>query len=573
MTLQTSSGDSSTRGPSGHETSVHNHTRYGRHAEDRSGSEVAGLWTLLRLMVRRDRWRAPIWILSLTVLTAYFANAIAVVMDGDTLASMVVFAKNPVMGLITGPGYGMDDITIPRFVVGMYGVFLMLGAALMSIQTMTRHTRAEEQTGRAELIRANVTGRHTQLLSALILTLVMNLVAGFLMSLAFFFSEAKPEPFTSALLFGASIAAAGCVFAAISAVTVQLTSFARAASGIAGAVLAAAFVTRGLGDMSAVAGGALSWLSWLSPLGWSQQTAPYTLDRWAPLLLSAAAVIVLVPLSLFFQARRDLSAGIFADRLGRAHASAALSTSLGLALRLQRSSLTWWSVGVFVMAMIFGSFTGAMKEGAAGMPKEILDLMGGSRGIVDGYIGYMALYFAMIVAAYAIIAASGLRAEESGFRTEPVLATAVGRGRWVLSWTLVTLLGSLWLMTLAGVGEGLGTAASTGDWSLLGPAVLGHVAQTASVWVLLGLTLALYGIAPRLQGLVWIIFVYSAGVALFGQMMRLDDAVLDTSVFVHIGQYPAQDLSAEAVVVLTAATAVLVALAVLGFRRRNLITA
>ncbi|SMX95830.1 ABC-2 type transport system permease protein [Brevibacterium aurantiacum] len=56
-------------------------------------------------------------------------------------------------------------------------------------------------------------------------------------------------------------------------------------------------------------------------------------------------------------------------------------------------------------------------------------------------------------------------------------------------------------------------------------------------------------------------------------MMRLDEAVLDTSVFVHIGQYPAQDLSAEAVLTLTAATAVLLALGVVGFRRRNLITA
>ncbi|MGO2523724.1 MAG: ABC transporter permease [Brevibacterium aurantiacum] len=549
-----------------------NRSGRGRHSEDHGSSEVAGLWTLLRLMGRRDRWRAPIWILSLAALNAYFANAIAVVMDEGTLASMVVFAKNPVMGLITGPGYGMDEITIPRFVVGMYGVFLMLGAALMSITTMTRHTRAEEQTGRAELLRANVVGRHTQLLAALGLTVVMNLVAGFLMSLTFFFSEAKPDPFSSALLFGASIAAAGCVFAAITGVTVQLSSFSRAASGIAGAVLAAAFVVRGLGDMSAVSGGDLKWLSWLSPLGWSQQTAPYTLDRWMPLLLSVAAIVVLVPVSVLLQSRRDLSAGIFADRLGRAHASSALSTSTGLALRLQRSSLVWWSIGVFAMALIFGSFTGVMRDGAAGMPPEILDLMGGSSGIVDGYIGYMALYFAMIVAAYAIIAASGLRAEESGLRTEPVLATPVGRGRWVLSWMSVTLLGSLWLLALAGLGEGLGAAASTGGWSLLGPTILGHIAQTASVWALLGLALALYGCAPRLQGLTWIVFACSAGLALFGQMMDLDEAVLDTSVFVHIGQYPAQDLSPEAVVALVAIAAVLVILGVLGFRRRDLVT-
>ena len=568
MTLLTSTDDTPN-----HTNAQLNRTHHSRHAEDSAGSEITGLWTLLRLMGRRDRWRAPIWILSLAALTAYFSNAIALVMDEGTLASMVVFAKNPVMGLITGPGYGMDEVTIARFIVGMYGVFLMIGIAMMSITTMTRHTRAEEQTGRAELIRANVTGRHTQLLAALTLTLVMNLAAGFLMSLTFYFSEAKPDPFSSALLFGASIAAVGCVFAAITSVSVQLTSFARAASGIAGAVLAVSFVVRGLGDMSAVSGGDLKWLSWVSPLGWSQQTAPYTLDRWAPLLLSVAAVVVLIPLSLFLQSRRDLSAGIFADRLGRAHAPSGLSTSTGLALRLQRSSLTWWSIGIFAMAVVFGSFTGPMKDGAAGMPKEILDLMGGSAGIVDGYIGYMSFYFAMIAAAYAIIAASGLRSEESGFRTEPVLATAVSRGQWVLSWALVTLLGSLWLMALAGVGEGLGAASSTGDWSLLWPAVVGHVAQAASVWVLLGLALALYGFAPRLLGLVWLVFVYSAGMALFGQMMQLDESVLDTSVFVHIGQYPAQDLSAEAVVILTAATAVLIGLGVLGFRRRDLTTA
>src|SRR5699024_9686157 len=99
-----------------------------------------------------------------------------VVMDGDSLQAMTVLSKNPVMALITGPGYGLDEATVPRFVVGMYGVFLMIGAALMSILTVSRHTRTEEQTGRAELVRANVTGRHTQLIAALVLTVIMNLL-------------------------------------------------------------------------------------------------------------------------------------------------------------------------------------------------------------------------------------------------------------------------------------------------------------------------------------------------------------------------------------------------------------
>jgi ABC-2 type transport system permease protein len=48
---------------------------------------------------------------------------------------------------------------------------------------------------------------------------------------------------------------------------------------MAGAVLAVSFVVRGIGDMSSVSGGGLERLSWFSPLGWAQQTAPFTLDR------------------------------------------------------------------------------------------------------------------------------------------------------------------------------------------------------------------------------------------------------------------------------------------------------
>ena len=550
---------------------------HGAHEREREGrlggGSLTGLGTMLGFMLRRDRLWIPIWVLSLAGLTAYFANAIALVMDADSLQAMTVFAKNPVMGLITGPGYGLENATVSRFIVGMYGVFLMIGTALMSIMTVSRHTRAEEQTGRAELVRANVTGRHTQLIAALTLTVVMNAVLSGLMALVFHFSGAEPEPFPSTLLFAIGVGIVGCVFAGVTAVTVQLSPFARAASGMAGAVLALSFVVRGIGDMSAVAGGNLDWLSWLSPLGWSQQTAPFTLDRWWPLLLSAGLFTVFVLVALALQARRDLGAGIVAERPGRAGASRGLSTALGLAFRLQRSGLLWWSLSIFVMGVVFGSFAGAMKEGAAGMPAEITSLMGGPNGIVEGYLGYMGLYFAMIVGTYAIITAGGLRTEEQGFHTESVLATAVSRSGWLSSWAVVTLLGAAWLMLLAGVAEGVGAAASVGDWDLLGPTVLGHLAQTASVWVLLGLAFALYGFAPRLMGLTWIVFGVSAVLSLFGPMLQLDDAVLDASVFSRIGQYPAQDLSAEAVLVFVVAAVVLVGVGAVGFRRRDLVTA
>ncbi|PYG01882.1 ABC-2 type transport system permease protein [Georgenia satyanarayanai] len=543
------------------------------HRRDRErGSSLVGTGTLLRFMLRRDRVRFPAWVLGLTMLLAYFATALGLVLDEEALATFAAFAANPVMALIGGPGYGFDDITLGRFLVGTYGAFIMIGAALMSITTVSRHTRVEEQTGRAELVRANVVGRHAQLAAALVLVVLMNAAMTVLLTLTFHTSRAA-GPLGAALLFACSIGAVGLVFAGVAAITVQLSPYSRAASGVAGAVLAAAFIVRGLGDMSATQGGNLGWLSWLSPFGWSQQTAPLTLDRWWPLTVSLAAALALAAAGFALQSRRDLAAGILPDRLGSASAPGWLRSSLTLAYRLQRSGLAWWSFALLLAGITFGAFVQPMAENASGMPAELLAVFGGSEGMVEGYLGFMGIYLTIIVAVFAILSVQSLRGEEQGVRTEPVLAAAVSRTSWVLSWVLVAALGTLWLLALAGLGVGLGAGLGTGDWDLVGSVVLGHAAHAPVTWLLLGLAVALYGLAPRLTGLTWVVFVYGAVLGLFGDMLQLEDAVLATSVFRHVGQYPAEEISWGAVALLTLIAAILVAIGTAGFRRRDLITA
>lgn len=535
---------------------------------------LTGTLTVLRFMLRRDRIRFPAWTLGLTALMAYFANALPLIFgDEDSLETLTVFVSNPAMALIGGRGYGFDAITLPRFLVGMYGVFVMLGAALMSITTVSRHTRAEEQTGRAELVRANVVGRHAQLTAALVVAAAMNVVVAVLMGAALIGSGMEPEPASSAFLFALSIGAVGLAFAGVTAVTVQLSPYSRAASGMAGAVLGAAFAVRGLGDMSAAQDGGLGWLSWLSPLGWAQQTAPFTYDRWWPLLLPLLLLAVLSAVAYTLQGRRDLGAGILPDRLGPAHAAEWLRDPLSLAYRLQRSGLIGWSLAMLVAGIAFGAFAQPMEEGVAGMPDEIVALMGGSGEIIHGYLGFMGLYFAMMVAAYAIISVQGLRGEELGVRAEPVLATPVSRSRWLLSWCAVTAAGALWLLLLAGVGEGLGAAATIGDWDLLGPTVLGHVAHAPVVWFFLGLAAALYGPVPRAVGLVWAVYAFGVLMSLFGPMLEPPQAALDASPFSHVGQHPAEDISWAAVALLTVLGTALAAAGAAAFRRRDLVTA
>lgn len=538
-----------------------------------AGGALTGTWRLLAFMLRRDRIRLPAWVLGLTALLAYFGLALGLVLDETALASFAAFAATPVMALIGGPGYGFDEITTARFLVGLYGGYLMIGTALMSITTVSRHTRVEEQTGRAELVRASAVGRHAPLAAALILTALMNTAATCMMTLAFVASPAEPGSPTAALLFACSIGAVGLVFAGVAAVTVQLTPFARAASGIAGAALAAAFIVRGLGDMSAQQGGDLGWLTWLSPFGWSQQTAPLTLDRWWPLLVSLGAAAILAAAGFALQSRRDLAAGILPDRLGSPAAPGWLRGPFSLALRLQRSTLIWWSFGMLAGGVTLGTFVRPMAENASGMPEQILLVIGGTEGLVDGYLGFMGVYFAIMIAVSAIVAVQGLRGEEQGVRTEPVLAASVSRPAWLLAWTAVAALGALGMLALAGLGNGLGAGLATGDWDLLGPVVLGHVVHAPAVWLLLGISVALYGLTPRLLGLTWAVFVWSTLLGFFGEMLDLDEAVLATSVFRHVGQYPAEEIEWAAVGLLTAIAAVLVAVGAMGFRRRDLITA
>lgn len=547
-------------------------SRLDRHGKAGRNSPLAGLGVLFLFMLRRDRWWLPSWILGLTLLQVYFGTALGAVVDDQELQSLALFSQTPVMVLVGSRGYGFESITLALFIVSLYGVYLMLGSALMSLLTVSRHTRVEEQTGRAELVRANVVGRHTRLAATLLLVVLMNVLVSVLIAVVFYSSPARPDSFAPALLFGCSIGVAGLVFGAIAAVTVQLSPSSRGASGMAGAILALAFILRGLGDMSAVQGGALGFLTWLSPLGWSQQTAPIALDRWWPLLISLAATGALVIVAFSLQGRRDLGAGLLPDKLGSATAPTWLRSPLTLAFRLQRSSLVWWAIALGLSSLTFSLFVGPMEESGAGMPDQILMMMGGADVIVDGYLGFMGIYYAIMAGFFAVLSILALRGEEQSMRLEPVLATPVSRTSWLASWSIVGAGGAFVIMAIVGVGHGLGAAFATGEWSLFWPVAIGGFTHLPTVWLLLGIAVALYGWAPRLVGLTWIVLGYSALLAFFGELVQLDEAILNLGLYRHIGQAPLEPISWAAVTVMTGISATLIAVGVEGYRRRDLIT-
>ena len=139
---------------------------------------LAGTGTLVRFSLRRDRLKLPAWVGGLGLFVIYIGAALPqLAPTEDDLAAVVPLFTQPVGRMFTGPAYGMDAPTFERFFAAGYAPYLFLLAALMNIMLVTRHTRVEEQTGRAELIRANVTGRHSALTATLIVAAITNALA------------------------------------------------------------------------------------------------------------------------------------------------------------------------------------------------------------------------------------------------------------------------------------------------------------------------------------------------------------------------------------------------------------
>ncbi|MFV0254156.1 MAG: ABC transporter permease [Beutenbergiaceae bacterium] len=530
------------------------------------GGALTGTGTLLRFMLRRDRIRFFGWTLGLPLFMGYFVQALQVVYaDEASLQAIAPLIGSPVGALFGGPRYGMDDPTLEHFLVGLYGAYIIIGAGLMSLLTIIRHTRVEEQAGRAELVRADVVGRHAQLTAALVLTVVMNAVVvvliGGLMS-------AQGFAATGSWLFAASVGAVGWTFAGIAATTAQLSAFSRSAAGMAGGVLGASFALRALGDMTSEHGNAISWLS---PIGWAQQTAPFTLDRWWPLGISLVVGAVMTALGYRLAEHRDLGAGLVPPRPGSAYAAGWLASPLALSLRLQRGSLIGWSLALLAAGGAYGFFTGpAVDVFNEGAPPQFQAFLGDG-AMLDGFLNILALTMGLTVAIYVVLAAAGIRHEETVGRAEPVLATGVSRVGWLGSQVLVIAVIAGWLLIVGGGALGVGAAISTGESELFGETILAHLIQIPAVWVVLGIAVLLYGALPRALGAVWVVVGLSLLIGFFGPMLDLPEFASWLIPFGHVGDYPGEAISGGAVAALTGLGAMLVAAGLAAFRRRDIL--
>lgn len=532
-------------------------------SHDDGRSPLAGAATLVRFQLRRDRIKLPAWTAGLGAFVLYVVSALDTILPEDEIADVTALYSGPLGRMLIGPGYGFDDPTHERFVANGYGLYLMLLAALMSILLVVRHTRVEEQSGRAELVRANVVGPHATLAATVVVAVITNLLAAALVVAAMV--GVGGFGVGGSLLLAAAIAAVGLAFTGVTVIAVQLSEYSRGAAGIAGAVLGAAFVVRAGGDIAREGGSALSWVS---PLGWAQQTAPFVLDRWWPLLLLGAFAVATTAGGFVLSTRRDLGASMVAVRPGPPRARPALGTPFGLALRLGRAGIVGWTAALGVTGLACGAFAQGVLDATDDLPEAFIDLFG-AEDLLAGYLAYLAMFMSFLVAVYAVLAIQGMRTEETKGRAGPVLATPVSRPAWLGTNLVVTTVGVLLITAVTGAATGVGAALVTGDAHHVGEVTVAHLNHAPAVFVVLGLAILAFGAFPRAIPVTWAVIGYALVVGAFGPLLDLPQIAFDISPFAHAAEMPVEAFALAPPLVLTAIAAVLTAVGFLALARRD----
>lgn len=533
---------------------------------------------LLQAQARRDRWVLPIWIVGIALLGLAAASAVGTEFaDVSERATIVALASaSPAFLFLRGLP---DGLSVGAVVFFQAFSFTGVLAGLMSTFLVVRHTRADEELGLAELVGSTPVRRTSSLHATVALGVLANALLVLVVAAGY---VAGGLPLEGSIVAGSAVGSVGLVFVAVAAVTAQGLPSGRAANGLAAALVGGAYLVRGIGDALGTPNAEFTqvtpaWISWLSPIGWGQATRPFSDATFTPLLLSVAVFVTLALCAFALRSGRDLGSSLLPERSGRAHAGIGGRSVLGLAWRLQRSTLLGWCIGVAVLGSIVGGLGPTIADavnGNASLSDLIARLVPGSNSdIVDVFTA------ALIGIAGALAAAAGvqvilrLRAEESEGRAEVLLATPASRVRWIGSALTVAAGSVLAVCTVTGATIGVAVLNFSGDSGALIRFTGAALAHAPAALVFVALTAVVFAVLPRLTIPVgWGALILGLIVGQFGDLLRLPEWLQDLSPFRHSSALPVEELDVASALILVGVAGVGAVLAVALLRRRDLVS-
>ncbi len=519
-----------------------------------------GLRTMLEIQWRTHRRSTLIWMLALIAMMVGTAGSIAGLYG--TPEKIHSYAQAATTGdalvAINGRVEGIDSLG--GIIADEFGFLAAFLLPLLGISLVAQTTRSEEEAGRLETVLAGRVARQVPVLAALLVAsgAVGVTAAAFAVGLIAF-----GVPATRSVLYAASLGTLAFVFAGLAALLAQVTLHSRGVYTWGLLLLAAAYVLRGVGDMTR------TWVTWLSPLGWAEKAAPFGDMRWWTLVIPLAIGGLLAALAVVVAGRRDVGSSLLRAGAGPSRASRWLRSPLGLAAEIHRPAILGWLAGALILAGMMGALAKQFVDAILGNPAmaEALGVSGARPQ--DEMVALTQLYLAIIATAYAVQAVGSLRGEEAAGRLEVRVSGTLSRMGWLAAHALVIVTGLLAIVVASSVVLAVGIAWSTGGGVDLGRVLGAGAAYLPAELLLGGLALALFGLWPGALPVVWVALAFVAFIAFLGPGLKLPKWLLDLSPTTHVGNPPLGSVEALPLVVLGAIAAALGVAAAVGLRRRG----
>ncbi|GAA1975297.1 ABC transporter permease [Microbacterium pumilum] len=495
---------------------------------------MSGLGALLRQRMRRDWRQLLIWAIG-TAALAYLSytgvsQSYGSLQDREQL--LVTVMANPVILLFRGLPSGAE---IGAFMVFLIFPWLAMMAAFMSSFLAVRHTRMDEEQGRAELVSATPAGRTTPVVATVMHGLIANFVLAALTTLAFIGTGLDAS---GAKVAGFAVGCVGVAFLGIGLVAGQLMRTSRGANALATWILVITFVLCGIGNALGTPSDDLqwmesSWLTWLSPFGWGENVRAYADDNLWPAVLALAFGLLLAGVAIALQAVRDLGESLVPERLGRAEARPLLSSPTGLVWRLTWGAILGWTIGGLLTGMLSTSLASVVDDIGNQNPavEEILSkIAGGAGSLAQATVSVFFVMLGIFAACAGVQIVSRARQEEAHGTAEPVLSAAVGRVRWLVDYIVIAFLAVVGV-AVAGIGGAmLGLASADGDWGLLETITITAFGQLLAASVFVVLTALVFVLAPRATiAAGWTLVGVGSMLGLFGPLFGFPDWLVHLS--------------------------------------------
>lgn len=502
---------------------------------------------LSRFIMRRDRVRIPVWMLSFVIISIIvavtFTDLYASVEERQAIAETM---KNPAMTALFGEAYGINDYTAGPMMAHQMLLLTAIVVAIMSVLFVARHTRISEEAGQIELLRALPTGRLSQLSATLLMSTAVNILLALAVGFGLYALQIESIDLEGSLLYGAALGTVGIFFAAVTAVFAQVAESSRNAIALSFSVLGIAYVIRAIGDVSSEA------VAWFSPLGWILRTEVFVSNLWWPILLSLGVALILTILSFYLHAIRDIGAGLFPAKPGKSTANAFILHPFGLAIRLQRTGIIAWLIGMSVLGMTYGSVLGDLEAffTESELMQQLLQSNAGA-SITEEYITMLMSVMAMMSVIPAVMVLLKLKGEEMQNRTENLFSRAVSRIKVFGSYVALAHLVGFFALLVSAVSLWVAGIAVMEDMLSLGTIIQAALVYLPAMWVMISLATLFIGFAPSAVYVTWIYLGYAFVVSYFGGLLKFPSWLESFSVFAHIPEVISQDMTYVSVIVLT----------------------